>query len=811
MSTLVQDLRVAIRSLRQRPSFAIVAVVTLALGIGANTAIFSVVNGVLLKPLPFPEPHQLVQVWQTNEEWMKSSNPRFAAFGRQFPLSFPVYNDWLELNPCFESVGIYAGGEFVSSSGDLPQIIETSRVTFGVLDSLGVPPVLGRTFRPEDDRIGGEALIVLGYGLWQNHFGGDPAIIGRTIPYNERPYMVIGIMPAGFSFPGNSTQAWVTFEDRHKQRGRGNQSYSALARLKPGLSIEMARRQMEAVNQQIVERTKGEHEFGVFLHSRLDQVVGETRPALLVLLAAVGAVLLIACANIANLLLVRATERRRELAIRSALGAGRGRLLRLLLTESLALSLLGGSAGILVAWAGFKPMLALLPSSLPRLEAVSLDYRVLLFSAGISLLTGILVGALPTLGVNRLRITDALGDASRGFAGGRRRNRSQSVLVAVEIALAFTLLAGAGVLVKSFSRLTSVERGFDSANLLTLRVGLRGSRYAGRQARDSYFQQLTQRLLALPGVQGVGRANSMPFSGGTSSGSTSVETPQGIQATNFERSSVSHGYFSSMGIPLLAGREFSPADSRDAPAVTIISQAAAGELWPHASPLGWRIKRGSPDGGTPWLTIVGVAKDVRHRGLHVAPPAKMYQPLAQRPSSAQTMVVKAMGDPGLLAAVVRDTARQLDPQLPVPQAVLMERLVSRSVSMPRFRTLLMGLLAGLAALLAVVGIYGVLAYAVAQRTAEIGVRMALGARYGDLIRNVLGRGLALSGIGLAAGIGVSYFAVRTLQSFLYETQAEDPLTFIVAASLLAGSGILASYVPARRAAKVNPVEALRIE
>ena len=807
--SIAQDVAYALRTLRQRPGYAAIAVLTLALGIGANTSIFSVVNGVLLQPLPYPEPDRLVNLYQTNAEWMERPNPRFAAMGRRFPVSFPVYRDWLELNRSFQSIGIYRGEQFMIAGGDRAELIRASRVTFGVLETLRIPPFLGRTFTPEDDLVGAEAVTILGRDLWRRLFGGDSSVVGRSIAMGDRRFTVIGVMPPGFQFPGPTTQVWVNFNDFEKQGGRDQQSYTGLARLRPGVSLDMAQREMQAVNDQMVELTAGEHEFGVRVMSRMELVAGNVRPALLVLLGAVGLVLAIACANIANLMLVRAMGRRRELAVRSALGAKRGRLIRQLLIESLVIAVLGGMAGVAVAVATFKPLLALLPDTLPRIDAISIDRYVLLFSAGVSIVTGLLVGTLPALAASRTSIGVVLQDAGRGFAGERQGARTRGTLVVVEVALAFLLLVGAGLLVKSFLRLTSVDRGFDSVNLLTFTVSLPRSRYDGDDRVNAFYIQLDEQLGALPVVLAVAGADNMPFRGGTSSFDVTAERSTGVFETNVENSIVTERYFDVMGIPLLRGRNFAESD-RDGPLATIISDAAAQMHWPGEDPIGRRIKTGDPDSDTPWMTVVGIVPNVRSR-LHVTPVPKIYRPMSQRVRRGRVMVLKVQGDPTLIAPLAQRAAWNLDKDLAVTSVRTLDDIISISVAMPRFRAMLLSSLAGLALVLALVGIYGVLAYSVAQRTGEIGIRMALGADHRNVVTGVLRHGIGLAALGLLIGLGLAFFAVRVLESFLFEMTAFDPGLFGIAAAVLAATAVLASFIPARRATRVDPATALRSE
>jgi putative ABC transport system permease protein len=812
VATTARDAVYAVRTLWRAPGFAVIAVATLALGIGANTAIFSVVNGVLLRPLPYPEPDRLVNVWQINHEWLDSPDPRFRNLGAKFPVSAAVTWDWVERATALESVGAFNTNRPAMGFGDRVEQMWTAEVTSGVFDALAIPPHLGRVFIADDDRIGAPLTAVLSHGFWQRQFDGDSAVIGRTVTLDGDAYAVIGVMPDGFYFPDPSVQVWTSMEDEAKQGGRTWQFLQAVGRLRPGLSLATAQLEMEAMNVQLQEDTAGEHKFGVLLVPRTTEVVGDVQRALLVLIGAVGLVLLIACANIANLLLVRATARRRELAVRAALGASRGRVMGQLLTESLVIGLMGGLVGLGLAVATFKPLLAFLPSSLPRTDEIFLDQRVLLFSLVASLATGILVGVLPALSVSRTGITDVLREGGRGFTGSGGRRRAHSLLVSSEIALAFALLVGSGLLVKSFVRLTTIERGFDAANVSMIFVTLRGERYADAERRNTFLAGFQERLAALPGALSVGFADNMPFGGGTSSTTMTVETATGPQEVSLQYSAVSADFFDALGIPVLAGRLFSDADRAGSPPVVIISEGAAREMWPDEDPVGLRMRRGYLDAtDEEWKTIVGVVPDTRHRRLDIEPRPKYYEPVHQVRRTAYIAVIKTQGDPNALSGAARNILGELDPTIPVPRVATLEQQIANTVAMPRFRTLLVTMLAALAGLLAVVGIYGVMAYATAQRTSEIGVRIALGAQASDVVGDVLKRGAVLAGIGLTVGAGLAFAAVRVLDNLLYQTNTHDPAMFVGAGIVLGVAALLASYVPARRATRVDPVEALRTE
>lgn len=831
MSGMAREWRHAARGLTRRPGFTLAALLTLGIGIGATTSIFSVVNGVLLRPLPYPEQDRLVNVWQVNYDWFDSPNPGLRSWANSFPLSMPVWRDWEELSPVFEDVGVYDDRRYLMSADDRPESVFGTRMTSGVWRSLAVQPLLGRYFNPDDDEIGALPVAVLGYGFWKSRFGGDPDILGRTVRLSETIYTVVGVMPPGFYFPNSgSSSLWTTFDDEEKSDNRQSQFLNAVARLTVGVSIPQAQREMELLTARLVESRGHNEDHGVRIVSRSEEVIGGVRSVLLVLFGAVGVVLLIVCANIANMLLVRSTERRRELAIRSALGAWRGRLVSQMLSEGLLLSVLGGAAGITIAAVTFKPLLTALPQNLPRIDEITIDYRVLLFAMGVSIAAGILAGALPAFRAAQTDVSEALQDGGRGFTGGRRNNRAQGALVVSEVALAFVLLLGAGLLVKSYARLTSVDRGFNTERLLIFALSISQEALnrpsssvdtnqpppagvsSSHMALLSYVQRLEERLTAIPGVERAAMADNMPFMGGTSSGTTTMEMSSGnLQTTNLERSAVTPSYFRIMDIPISSGRAFSVSDGPNAELVAIVSRGAAEEYWPGENPVGRRLRFGGIETERPWRTVVGVAEDVRHQGLDVSPRPKWYLPFSQRPRGSIDVVLKTQMEPELIIPSVRDVVVEVDPTLPPPNVRELENVILTSVANPRFRTRLVSLFALLAAILAVIGVYGVLAYSMAQRTAEIGVRIALGASEHAVLRSVLCHGLCLAAIGLALGCAISLAAVRVLDNFLFQTDIYDPWMFAAATALLTAATLVASYLPAHRATKVDPVEALRAE
>jgi predicted permease len=775
---VLQDFRFSARTLGKRPGFTATAVFTLGVGIGATTAIFSVVSGVLLRPLPYPDTDRLVNVWQVNRDWFDQPNPGLRSWASSFPLSMPVLKDWEELSPVFQNVGVYDDRRFTSSDGDRPEMLYGTHVSSGVWRALGVPPLRGCFFSPADDEVGATPVAVLGFDFWGRRFGSDPSVVGTSIRLGGTIYTIVGVMPEGFYFPsaGNSS-IWTTFADDDKADGRDSQFLNAIARLKPEVTIAQAQREMEALTERLVEARGHNPDHGVRIVLRIREVVGDVQLILLVLLGSVGLVLLIACANIANMLLVRATERRRELAIRSAMGAWRGRLLRQVLNESFLISIAGGLVGGIIAAGTFQPLIALLPSGVPRVDEIALDFRVLLFAAFASVVTGLMVGALPALRAARTDVAEMLQDGGRGHTGGSRRNRTQALIVVSEVALAFVLLLGAGLLVKSLIRLTSVERGFNAESVVVfgLRISPEALALPSRAATGQppepapqreqmvrYVQLLEDRLGAIPGVQLVASADNMPFMGGMSSSTTTIESSSGLEETSIERSAVTPGYFRALSVPLLSGRLFTEIDAAESELVTIVSRGFADRHWPGEDPVGRRVRLGSieTENPRPWRTVIGVVEDVHHQGLDVEPHPKMYMPFSQLPRTRVDVILKVRVAPDLIIAAAREAVAEVDPTVPPPNIRELENVVYSSVAAPRFRTRLVSLFAVLACLLAVIGVYGVLAYSMAQRTAEIGVRIALGASKADVVRSIVVRGATLTVWGLLVGMAISLAAMR---------------------------------------------------
>jgi predicted permease len=806
MDTLRQDLAYALRRLRHAPGFTLVAVATLALGIGANAAIFSVVNAVLLRALPFEEPDRLVRLSQT---WKGEPS------GVYSPQNF------LDLEAAarsFETLAVYDSTGVTLTGRGQPARIEGTEVTASFFDLLRVKPAFGRTFDAGENEPGRTKVAVLGQGLWRERFGGDPAVVGRTVQLNRETYTIVGIAPAGFSFP-ERTEIWtpVEYDARFRTNSRGAWYLGVIGRLTPGATLRQAQDEVAAIHGRL-EREYAEANEGVggSVQSLQESMVGDSRRALLVLLGAVGLVLLIACVNVANLLLARVAARENELAVRTALGAGRLRLVRQLLTESVTLSLLGGGAGILLASLSLDALLALQPAGVPRLGEVAVDRMVVAFATALSVVTGLLFGVFPALQVVRRPTAQSLREGGRGVLHGRG-HRLRSGLVVGQMALAMMLLAGAGLLLRSFVQLRQVDPGFRTAGALTFRIALPDSAYEDEAPRAAFYDALLARVSALPGVHQAGAIMGVPLGGIRFSLSFDVKgrppLPPAQQPTMQVRV-VTPDYFDTMGIPLLRGRVFERRDVAGAPPAVVISESAAHRYFAGEEPLGqfitlgWGRGEGKPKVGGEVVGIVGDVKDV---GLDKEKPPECYVAHAQMPVPTMDVVLRTSLAPRSLVPSVEKEVRALDPQLPVARVATLEEVVARSISEPRFYMVLLGAFAGMAVFLAALGIFGVMSYAVVQRSREIGIRVALGARPGDVQRMILGHAAALVAVGVAAGLLGSLALSRTIRSLLFELSATDPATLGGMAAVLAAVALVASYLPARRATRVDPVIALRSE
>jgi putative ABC transport system permease protein len=799
---MFQDLRFGLRMLLKHKGFTAIAILTLSLGVGANTAIFSVVNAVLLRPLPFAEPERLL--------WFGG----WAGADKEQGVTPADFLDYREQCQSFTQIAasVSDGIPMNLSGGGEPERIKGGYVTANYLDVFGVKPILGRTFGAEEVERG-ELVAVLSYALWERRFGADPSIINRKITLDNRKFTVIGVMQPRFQYPPG-VEIWQPFSFpaslQSPFRSREFHFLRPIARLKPGVTRAQAQAEVETIArrlQSLYPKTNANQ--SLFLWPLQERLVGNIRLTLLTLLGAVGCVLLIACANVANLLLARASARGREIAVRSALGASRGRVVRQLLTESLALAALGGLGGMLLAKWGVKLLVALSADYLPRADEVRINATVFGFTLAVALLTGLLFGLAPALQSARLDLTEALKEGAKSAGSGARRHRTLNLLVVGEVALAMMLLIGAGLLINSFVRLQQVSPGFDEKNLLTARIDIPNP-YAQPEKKKQFFEQLQLRVAALPGVEAVGMVTELPLARQSSDFNFNIEgrpEPAPGQSPHADIRNVNHGYFRAMRIPLLKGRYFTEADVRDNAKVVLISDELARLYFTGENPLSQHLLMGAP--GKESFEIIGVVGDVRHRGLDRGLRQTIYSPSLRL--GYTNLVIRTTNDPVSLAAAVRREVTAIDPNQPVADIKTMERWVSESVAQPRFRTLLLGLFSGAALLLAMVGIYGVMSYAVTQRVHELGVRMALGARAGDVLRLVISQGMKLALAGVAIGLAAAFALTRLIKDLLFGVRATDPLTFVTIALLLAGVALVACYLPARRATKVDPMVALRHE
>ena len=809
MTTLLQDLRYGIRMLLKNPGFTIVAVLALTLGIGADSAIFSVVNAVLLRPLPYPDSERLVI--------LRERSPQLEGMS----VAYPNFIDWREQNSTFETIGVYRRQSYNFTGSGEPERLVGAQVSADVFATLKVNAARGRVFTNDEDKAGATPVVVLSHGLWQRRFGGDPNILDQTLTLDGRSFTVIGIMPSDFMFPFRATELWTPVGQASKDPGwenRGNHpGLTGIARLKTGVSLAQARDDMEIVALNL-ERQYPDANAGnrVTIISALENAVrsssaGERiRPALLVLLGAVGFVLLIACANVANLLLARATTRQKEIAIRTALGASRSRIVRQLLTESILLSVAGGALGLLLARWGVKLIIAVSPNSIPRSREINLDGRLLAFTIGVSVLTGIIFGLVPALQSSKPDLNETLKDAGRGSTG--RRHLFRSGLVVSEVALTLVLLIGAGLMIRSFHHLQQVDPGFNDDHLLTFNISLPPKKYSEDRQKISFYDRLVEKIRALPGVQTVGVSSGLPLGNNGWQTSFRVEgqpEPEPGHTPLTEACVATPDYFQAMGITLLKGRNFTEQDVKDGPHVTLIDEEFARRYWPGEEAVGKNIRNGRND---PSITVIGIVRRVKMDGLNEdSNRVQSYYPFRQLPNGGMTVVVKTANDPMGIVSAARQQVLEIDPDQPVYNVNTMEQLRADSIAPDRLTLMLLGSFAAVALILAGVGIYGVMAYSVTQRTHEIGIRMALGARQGDVLGMVIRQGMKLAVVGLAIGLGGAWLTTRLMSSLLFGVSATDPMTFTVISVILAGVALGACFVPARRATKVDPMIALRYE
>jgi putative ABC transport system permease protein len=823
METLLQDLRFALRTLARRPAFTAVAVLTLALGIGANTALFTVVDSVLLGHLPFQQPERLVMAWCSNPTLAKS-----AGLPDKLPISPGMFADWQRQSRTFDKLAIFTSGRVSLTGQGEPELLGAVSVSGDFFSVLGTPAEAGRALQPADDELGKATTVVLSHKLWLRQFGGDSKVIGRTLSLGGQPMTVVGVMPAGFAFPRGAEMpngfgfaaepdVWMPNALNPKDRqDRDNHSYAGIGRLRLGASLAAATAEMAGISDRLEQANPLDKGWRAKLMPLREQLVGDVRPALLILLGAVGVVLLIACVNVTNLLLAQAASREKEVAIRTALGAARGRMARQLLTESLALSLAGGALGLLGAFWTLRAFAAWLPPSLARPGGFALNFPVLLFTLGLTLLAGVVAGLAPTLHSTRSNLAGTLRDGTRagsGTAGGRR---TRGALVVAETALAVLLVVGAGLLARSFWRLTAVDPGFRPHGVLALDVLLPEAKYDSPARLNGFFDAVLERLNAQPGVAVVGGVSSLPLRGAENISLIYIEgrsLPERGKEPLADRRSATPGYFPALGIPLLKGRLFDAHDGPKAAPVALIDEVMAHAYWPGADPLGKRFNLNRPEEKTArWVTVIGVVRNVRHSGLRIDPRPQFYLPMAQSPRSEMSLVVRTKGgDPKDLFGDVRRAVHAVDPDQPIEKLATMEQVVTESVAGQRFNMVLLGAFAALALALAAVGIFGITSYSVSQRTREMGLRMALGALPGTVLWMVLKEAGALAGVGLAAGLALAFGATRVMASLLFGVPATDPATFAAVAVALGAVSLVAAWVPGHRATQVDPMVALRAD
>jgi len=814
MQTLWQDLRYGARMLMKQPGFTLIAVLTLALGIGANTTIFSVVNAVLLRPIPFPDPDRLVMIWQTRVDNPENLNI----------VSAPNYLDWQRQNDVFERMALFdsAGKGYNLSGGGEPERVSGVRVSWGFFDVLGVKPRMGRAFLPEEETPGKHRVVVLSDGLWRSRYGADPALLGQTIKVDSEDFTVLGVMPPEFQFQfwSGPRQLWVPIFYTRGDQDRGSHSFVSIARLKPEVTLAQARAKMDAIGQGLAKEYPQDNagktaavipmgEFGQRAY----------RSSLLTLLAVAGFVLLIACVNVANLLMARGATRQREFAIRSALGASRSRTVRQLLTESLLLAFAGSLSGILVAVWSSSLLLKVLPGNLRAvpfrsLESISLDLKVLGFTWAVSCLTGIIFGLAPALIFSKRNVNESLQEGSRGTTGGRGAGLRQALVIA-EVALALVVLTGAGLMIESMMRLLNVAPGLNSKNVLTLNMSLpQENLYYGPPAHPRFAPDLQEQVGNLPGVVSVSAISHLPLGGGGAGRGFVIEglpDPGQEHQPGAGYSVVCPRYFQTMGIDLISGREFTIQDAQHSPGVMVINEAMSKRFWPNENPIGKRIKLGYFNSNESWLTVVGVARDVRHWGLDRPAQPEFFRPYSQAAWPVMTVVVRTASTPAGFINPIKKALARIEPDRPVSGIRTMDEVVSDSLGSRRFPMLLLLAFSFLALVLAAVGISGVVSFSVAQRTREIGIRLALGAQTGNVLMLVLKRSMAGALIGVGLGLVGSLALTRFMTGLLFEVKPMDPVVLGTVALLLASVAFIACYLPARRAMKVDPMVALRYE
>jgi putative ABC transport system permease protein len=808
MSNLLRDARYGLRLLVRRPGFTLVAVLTLALGIGANAAIFTVAHTLLLKPLPYVDAERIVLITENNlpRGWTS------------FAVAPANFFDWRQRARSFESMAAWSGRSYNYTGGETPERLRGLTGTQGFLETLGGTPVLGRGFLPAEFEDGQDLVVILNHGFWRREFGADPGVLGRRIMLNGQSHAIVGVMHANWRFGGRETAVFAprAFSESAKAV-RGGHFLNVVARLKPGVTVEQARTELSGIAAQLDKQFPDTNKnWGTVITPLRDAVVGDLRPMLIMLLGAVGLVLLIACANVANMLLARGTVRAREMAIRGAIGAGRGRLVRQLLTESVLLAAIGGALGVLLAYWGTSSLIRAYPTLLPRSADMTIDGTVIAFASGLSLVTAVLFGLVPAFASSRMRLNESLNEGGRTGGSYRFGRWLRSVLIVSEVAIALVLLAGAGLLLRSFAHLTHVEPGFETAQRLTVTTLLPQPKYAEAAAMTSFYTQALERIRALPGIESVALTSTVPVSGNDEIYSLAFEgrpplpPGQGVSALYYL---VSPDYFKTMGIPVLKGRIFSEKDRDGTARVAIVNDEFVRLHYPNEDPIGRRIRMGR--NGDIVREIVGVVGSVKHYTLRDKTQAQMYEPFNQFPTGAMTFVMKTSIDPTTLAAPVRREIQAIDPDQPIAATGTLAAMLRSSMELPRVQTLLLAMFAGVALVLAAVGLYGVMAFAVSQRTQEIGIRMALGAHPASVLRLVVRQALTLTAAGLVIGLAAAFVLGRALskmlEDLLFDVRPSDVVTLAIVAVVLTAVAFIASVIPARRAMRIDPVEALRAE
>lgn len=818
METLWKDVRYAVRTLLRNPGFTAVVVVVLALGIGANTTIFTVVDGVLIRPLLYKDPDRLMAVWSTN--------PSHGI--NQVPVSPPDFREWRDHNHAFEGMGAYYFASFNLFGKDQPERVEGAIVSADFVPILGLQPMLGRSFTSQEEQFGNHRVVLLTYGFWQRRFASDPSLLGQALKLNGENYTVVGILPQEFQFPNGQIELCtpMAFEANDERNTRGNYFLRVIGRLKPGVTAPQSQADLSSICRRIEQENPSSAGFSANVFPQREEIVGGVRAALSLLFGAVGFLLLIACANVANLLLVHTIGRRKEIVIRAALGASPGRVVRQLLTESLLLSLVGGAAGFLIALFGTHLLLGFSPANLPRLAEITINMRALTFTGGVSLLIGLVFGLFAALPASKVNLQESLSEAGRSLHPVTHR-RFRNALVVCEVAVAVVLVIAAGLLIQSFFRLEKVDPGFQPENVLTFSIDLPESRYPEAGQSAAFFQKLLERLHTLPGVNYAGVSSDLPLT--VKSERKYLSFAGRVPARSLEEvpvvysRAVSKDYFPVMATPLVRGRFFAESDTKDSPGVAVVSEALARRYWPGEDPVGKVIWMGPPESliaellplgyKFPRLTVVGVARDVRSRGLEKEAEPEVYMSFLQsnQPVREMNVVVRTASAPLSLAAAIRSEVRAIDEAQPVANVRTLEQIVLGSVEQQRFNALLLGVFAGLALVLAAVGVYGVISYTFSQRSHEMGVRIALGAQPGAIFKLVVGEGMRLALAGIFIGLVAAVALTRLLEGLLFGLSATDPATFIAISALLALVAFFACFIPARRATAVDPVDALRCQ